>query len=95
MISETKKKQKKIVIFIPSIEGGGVEKNLFIISNFLSKKFSKVYISTTNYDMKNRFDKKISFILPKSKQWQKKGRFVKTLICIWNLLLFWLKKKIL
>ena len=30
--------QKKLIIFIPSIEYGGVEKNLFIISNYLSKK---------------------------------------------------------
>ena len=28
---------EKIIIFIPSIEDGGVEKNLFIISNYLSK----------------------------------------------------------
>ena len=31
-------KQKKLIIFMPSIEGGGVEKNLFIISNYLSEK---------------------------------------------------------
>ena len=30
------KHNKKIVIFIPSIESGGVEKNLFNITNFLS-----------------------------------------------------------
>ena len=30
--------QKKLIIFMPSIDGGGVEKNLFLISNFLSKK---------------------------------------------------------
>ena len=43
--------------------------------------------------MKSRFDKKISFILPKSKQWQKSGRFIKTLVCLWNLFLFWLNNK--
>ena len=31
-------KQKKIIMFMPSIERGGVEKNFFIISNFLQKK---------------------------------------------------------
>ena len=30
-------KQKKLIIFMPSIEGGGVEKNLFIISNKILK----------------------------------------------------------
>ena len=31
---------KKIIIFNPSIEDGGVEKNLFIISNYLANKIS-------------------------------------------------------
>ena len=29
---------KKLAIYIPSIESGGVEKNLFYISNYLAKK---------------------------------------------------------
>ena len=33
-----KKKIRKVLIFMPFIGIGGVEKNLFIISNFLSKK---------------------------------------------------------
>ena len=49
---------KEIVIFIPSIEKGGVEKNFFIIANFLSRKFKKVSLITadkikTNYSYKN------------------------------------------
>ena len=35
-------KKKKLIIFMPAIEGGGVEKNLFIISNFLAKKISNI-----------------------------------------------------
>ena len=31
-------KNKELIIFIPSIEDGGVEKNLYIILNYLSKK---------------------------------------------------------
>ena len=34
---------KKVIIFMPSIEGGGVEKNLFIVSNYLAKK-SIIYL---------------------------------------------------
>ena len=30
--------QKKLILFMPSVEGGGVEKNFFIISNYLAKK---------------------------------------------------------
>ena len=29
---------KKLLIFIPSIENGGVEKNLFVVANYLKKK---------------------------------------------------------
>ena len=46
-------KEKKIVIFMPSIEDGGVEKNLFLISNFLIKKFNKISVIT----LSNRFKK--------------------------------------
>ena len=37
-------KQKKLLIFMPSIEGGGVEKNLFIISKFLAHNINKVLL---------------------------------------------------
>ena len=32
------KKVKSLIIFIPSIENAGVEKNLYIIANYLAKK---------------------------------------------------------
>ena len=32
------KPQNRLVIFMPSMDGGGVEKNLIIISNYLAKK---------------------------------------------------------
>lgn len=51
-------KQKKLIIFIPSIEGGGVEKNLFLISNFLSNKFEKIKIITSSNNTK-KIKKKI------------------------------------
>ena len=35
-------KNSNIVIFMPSIEGGGVEKNLFLINYFLIKKFKNL-----------------------------------------------------
>ena len=42
-------KKKKIIIFMPSIEMGGVEKNLFIITNFLSFKFRDIkFITSSN-----------------------------------------------
>ena len=54
-------KQKKLLIFMPSIEMGGVEKNLFIISNFLSSKFDKVKFITSSDNTQN-LDKKIQIV---------------------------------
>ena len=34
---------KNIVIFIPSIESGGVEKNLFYILNHIQYKFNRYF----------------------------------------------------
>ena len=39
---------KNIIIFMPSIEKGGADKNLFILSNFLSKKFKNISIITSS-----------------------------------------------
>ncbi len=74
--------QKKLVIFIPSIEGGGVEKNLFIISNFLIKKINKLSIITTSHKSKKKFKKGINIILPKYKFWDNLSRIYKYFICL-------------
>jgi len=44
--------QKTLLIFSPSIEDGGVEKNLYNITNYLSDKINKVSIITANYNKK-------------------------------------------
>ena len=36
--------KNKLLIFIPHISGGGVEKNFFMLSNFLSKKINSIFI---------------------------------------------------
>ena len=47
---------KKLVIFNPSIESGGVEKNLELISNHLSARFKdKIYF--LSYDNCLKLDK--------------------------------------
>ncbi len=75
-------KNKKILIFMPSIEGGGVEKNLFIISNFLTKKFDQVGLITISKKFASKFDKSINFISTKSFFWDKMSRRIKYLIAI-------------
>ena len=45
--------KKNLLIFMPSVEGGGVEKNLFIIANFFSKKFENIIVCTYSKKYKN------------------------------------------
>ena len=51
--------KKKIVLYIPSIEGGGVEKNFFLITNYLSKKYKKIFIVTADMNTKNQSSKHV------------------------------------
>jgi len=83
-------KQKRLIIFMPVIEGGGVEKNLFLISNYLKKKFNDISLITTSKKFRHKFDKKIKFIAPKSKFYQNIGRRKKLILglCILFLEIF-------
>lgn len=84
---------REIIIFIPSIEDGGVEKNLFLISNFLSKKALKVNLITANRDKRYKFSKSIRFISPQNNFFNKKNRIIKTIICFYYLIKFYTKNK--
>ena len=53
--------KKKLIIFMPSIEGGGVEKNLFLVSNYLCKKLNNVTLITISKKYKKKFNKSIKF----------------------------------
>lgn len=72
--------QKKLILFMPSIEGGGVEKNFFIISNFLAKKFKKIFLITAKKEFKKKLHN-IEFVCPKSIFFQNGGRIRKYFIC--------------
>ena len=74
--------KKKLVLFMPSIEGGGVEKNFFIISNFLSNKIDDISIITTSSSTKKKINKKINLILPRQKFWEFSSRRLKYFICL-------------
>jgi glycosyltransferase involved in cell wall biosynthesis len=74
--------QKKLIIFIPSIEDGGVEKNLFIISNYLSTKINNIELITCNNNYKNKFSTKINIISPNNNFFWEKKRIIKYLLCL-------------
>ncbi len=55
-------KEKKIIIFMPTIEGGGVEKNFFLITNYLASKFKSISVISLTNSYKNKLNPKIKFI---------------------------------
>ena len=56
--------KKKLILFMPSMEGGGVEKNLILISNFLKNYIKDIDLITFDNKFKKQFSKKINFICP-------------------------------
>ena len=55
---------RNIIFFIPSIEDGGVEKNLFNVVNELAKKKINVTVITSTKRFDERFVSKIKIIHP-------------------------------
>ena len=74
--------KKKLLVFIPSIEDGGVEKNLFIILNYLKKKINDIHLITFDNKKKSYFNKKIKILNPLFNFKIFKGRYPKYLLCL-------------
>lgn len=85
--------KKKLLIFIPSIEDGGVEKNLYLICDYFIKKGLDLELLTSNFDQFIKFNKKIKFIGTKKKFWQNKNRLIKYLVCLIILFINLIKRK--
>ena len=83
---------KKIVIFMPSIPKGGADKNFYILSNFLAKKFKNLIVVTSS-NVSKKIDKKIKILKPKLFFWSKFGRNIKTFISILILIKLFENKK--
>ncbi len=82
---------KNLVLFNPSIEGGGVEKNLEMIMDHFSKNIkSKVFLIT--YDKILNANKKINFIKPIIKI-KTKNRKLKYIICLMSLISLFFQKR--
>ena len=84
---------KSLILFMPSIEGGGVEKNLIIISNYFSKKIKNIKLISAENRLQNFFNKKINFISPSRKFSKNKNKITKYLICLFLLFKEYLKNK--
>ena len=46
--------KKNLLIFMPSVEGGGVLKNFFLTINYLSNKFSNIFLITSDKSIKKK-----------------------------------------
>lgn len=87
------KKNKNLIIFMPFIGIGGVEKNLFVISNYLIKKVENLSVCTSSNKYKKKFDKKIKFISPKKKISENLNIRLKYILCLFLLFKLFLKNK--
>ena len=77
---------------MPSVEGGGVEKNFFIISNYLATKLDKVILITAENNLSKKI-KNIEIVYPISNFWRNKARFRKYIICVFLLIKILLKNR--
>lgn len=75
---------------MPTIDGGGVEKNFFLISNYLSTKFKDISVISLSKSYRKKLSPKIQFITMDTKISNSIGRRTKFIIS-----LFLLLKKIL
>ena len=74
--------KKKLILFMPHLSIGGVEKNLFILSNFLITKIKNISIITTNKEIKNKLDKRIKIISLKTNLFNNSHVYIKYTICV-------------
>ena len=79
------KTEKRLIIFMPSMDGGGVEKNLIIISNFVSKYIKHITLITFDDNFNNKFSKKIKIIKFKKKTKKKFSKYFKYIVCLFIL----------
>ena len=76
------KNQKRLIVFMPSMDGGGVEKNLVIVANFLSIHIKNLTLITFDDKFNKKFKKKIKIINFKKKTNKIYSKYFKYFICL-------------
>ena len=71
-----------LIVFMPSIEGGGVEKNLFLVCNYFAKKVTGLKVITISNKYSKKFDKSVKIVTYKSKKWDYFGRRIKYFLAL-------------
>ncbi len=85
--------KKEVIIFMPSIEGGGVEKNLFLVSNYLAKRIKSLSVITISKKYKRKFSRSVKLISLESNIWDNFSRRIKYFLSIVLLIKEILKNK--
>ena len=67
---------------MPAMEGGGVEKNIIIISNYLAKYIKNIELITFDRKFNNFFDKKIKITNYSKKKNDIKNKYYKYFFCL-------------
>ena len=67
---------------MPAMEGGGVEKNIIIISNYLAKYIKNIELITFDRKFNNFFDKKIKIVNYSKKKNDVKSKYYKYFFCL-------------
>ncbi len=78
---------------MPYIDIGGVEKNFFLISNFLAKNIKDIAVITISKKSKKFLNKNIKFLTLNLNLWEKTGKRVKYLLSLFLLTKEVLKNK--
>jgi len=76
------KPQKKLILFMPSMDGGGVEKNLVLISNYLSKYIKNILLITYGRKFNTKFNKNINIINAGKNYKKNANKYYKYYVCL-------------
>lgn len=87
------KNKKKLIFFMPSMEGGGVEKNLILVANYIAKFKNNIQLITFDKSFNKYFDKKIKILNFKKNKNKKYSKYYKYFCCLYILIKEYLKDK--
>lgn len=78
--------KSKIILFMPSVDSGGVEKNFFLISDYLAKKCKDIVVISISKRIKKFLNKNIELVTLNFNFWDKMSRRVKFILGLFLLI---------